>query len=79
METVTVNAKALRRLLSALIGPPHYIHELQATRDNGMGLFDDNPIDILCKEYIAAVDAFNEQHKKEREENEKSQNPFHRR
>ena len=72
METVTVNAKALRRLLSALIGPPHYIRELQATRDNGMGLFDDNPIDILCKEYIAAVDAFNEQHKKEREENEKS-------
>lgn len=65
METVTVNAKALRRLLSALIGPPHYIRELQATRDNGMGLFDDNPIDILCKEYIAAVDAFHEQYEKE--------------
>ena len=78
METVTVNAKALRRLLSALMGPPHYIRELQATRDNGMGLFDDNPIDILCKEYIAAVDAFNEQHKRENK-NEKSQNPFHRR
>ena len=65
METVTVNAKALRRLLSTLMGPPHYIRELQATRDNGIGLFDDNPIDILCKEYIAAVDAFHEQYEKE--------------
>ena len=65
METVTVNAKALRRLLSALLGPPHYISELQATRDDGSGLFDDNPIDILCKEYNAAVDAFHEQYEKE--------------
>ena len=71
MKTVTVNAKALRRLLSALVGPPHYISELQATRDDGSGLFDDNPIDILCKEYRAAVDAFNEQYEKE-EGNEKS-------
>ena len=47
------------------MGPPHYISELQATRDDGSGLFNNNPIDILCKEYNAAVDAFHEQYEKE--------------
>jgi hypothetical protein len=32
METITVNALALRQLLVALSGPGHYIRELQATR-----------------------------------------------
>ena len=62
METVTVNAKALFRVLMALNGPSHYIAELQVTRDNGRGLFQDNPIDILCQEYNEAVESYNKLH-----------------
>ena len=59
MEKVTVSASALREVLVALNGPSHYIRELQVTRDNGRGLFKDNPIDVLCSEFNAAVDAHN--------------------
>lgn len=56
METVTVNAKALRQVLEALNGPGHYIRELQVTRDlPGV----ENPIDTLTCEFNAAVEAFN--------------------
>lgn len=46
--TVIVSAEALRQVLQALIGPPHLIREIQFTR----GLpGDDNPIDLLVREY----------------------------
>ncbi len=51
---VTVTAKALHQVLGALIGPGHYIRELQATR-NLPGI--DNPINTLIDEYNAAIDA----------------------
>lgn len=54
MGKIKVDAAALRQLLNACIGPAHYIRELQVTRDNGSGLFPDNPIDILIKDYKAA-------------------------
>lgn len=50
-KEITVDANALKQVLQALNGPPHYIRELQATRDNGTGLFKDNPIDVLIKQY----------------------------
>ena len=59
METVTVNAEALRKVLNALIGPPHYIRELQATRDNPP-LFMGNPIDQLIDDYNSAVEEVTE-------------------
>lgn len=55
MDTVTVNAEALRRLLVALSGPPHYIRELQVTRDPPFG--KDNPINILGQNYVDALKA----------------------
>ncbi|MBK9497391.1 MAG: hypothetical protein IPO08_23295 [Xanthomonadales bacterium] len=55
METVTVSATALRQILQALVGPPHYIRELQATRDKPPILVG-NPIDKLIAEYNAAAD-----------------------
>ena len=61
METVTVSAAALRQVLNALNGPGHYIRELQVTRGPLIG--DDNPINILCDEYNAAVKAHNEAQK----------------
>jgi hypothetical protein len=60
MEQVTVSAKALARVLTAFNGPPHYIRELQATRD--IPGVEDHPIDVLIKEYNLAVDVYNEQH-----------------
>lgn len=57
MEKVTVSAAALRRVLNALNGPGYYIRELQVTR-NPM-ISPDNPINALCDEYNAAVEAFN--------------------
>ncbi len=56
METVTVNADALRQVLKALIGPGHLIRELQVTRG---GLFE-NPIDKLVAEFNAQVQTANE-------------------
>ena len=58
METVTVSAIALRSVLNGLNGAPHEIRELQATRGPLVG--DDNPINILCAEYNAAVEAHND-------------------
>jgi hypothetical protein len=51
---VAVDAKALHAVLSALIGPAHLIRELQATREPEE-LFADNPINVLIKQYNAAV------------------------
>jgi len=50
MDKVTVSADALRQILSALVGPPHYIRELQAIRSLG-----DSPIDKLIDEYNSQV------------------------
>ena len=57
METVTVNADALRQILQALNGPPHYIREIQAIR-NLPG--HDCPITRLTEEYNEAVRKHNE-------------------
>ena len=46
---VTVTASALYRLLMALGSSGHYIREMQATR--GLPGVDDNPIDVLTREY----------------------------
>lgn len=54
METVTVNAAALRKVLNALNGAGHEIRELQVIR-NLPG--EKSPIDILIDEYNAAADA----------------------
>ena len=52
MKTVTVNAEALRQVLQSLIGPSHLIRELQYTR----GIpGDENPIDMLIREYNEQV------------------------
>jgi peptidoglycan hydrolase-like protein with peptidoglycan-binding domain len=52
METVTVNAAALRRVLNALNGAGHEIRELQVIR-NLPG--EKSPIDVLIDEYNAAA------------------------
>ncbi len=51
---ITVTAKALHQVLGALVGPGHYIRELQATR-NLPGV--ENPINTLIGEYNAAIEA----------------------
>lgn len=55
MDKITVDAKALQQVLQALIGPPHLIRELQATANKPY--LSENPIDVLCAEYNAAVAA----------------------
>lgn len=60
MDTVTVNAQALRAVLTALNGPGHHIRELQATRSlSKISGVEENPINILVDEFNAAVNAFN--------------------
>jgi len=54
---VIVSADALYRLLMAVGGPGHYIRELQATR--GLPGVDDNPIDVLTREYNEFVERVN--------------------
>lgn len=55
-QTVTVSALALQQVLNALVGPPHYIRELQAIR----GLLGDaSPIDVLIAEFNEQVEKFN--------------------
>lgn len=49
---VLVSAKALHSVLGALVGPSHYIRELQATRSLPGG---NNPINTLIDEYNAAI------------------------
>lgn len=52
--TVTVDGQALRQVLVALVGQPHHIRELQATRSlHKLGY--PNPIDILIEQFNAAV------------------------
>lgn len=53
MESLVVDSKALKQVLSALNGPAHHIRELQATR-NLPG--DDNPINTLINQYNAWVE-----------------------
>lgn len=49
---VNVSYSALREVLNALVGPPHYIRELQVTR----GLpGHTNAIDLLIEEFNAEV------------------------
>jgi len=50
---IIVTAKALHQVLGALVGPGHYIRELQATR-NLPGV--ENPINTLIDEYNAAIE-----------------------
>lgn len=54
MKKIFVDSTALRRILTALVGPPHHIRELQATRDRPPILIG-NPIDALIKEYDTQV------------------------
>jgi len=49
-KMVSVDAEALRQLLSAIVGPPHYIREIQATMGHPE-IFKSNPIDILVKQF----------------------------
>jgi hypothetical protein len=53
-DLVTVDRAALRRVLQALVGNPHEIRELQATREPA-SLFRDNPINILIEQYNARL------------------------
>lgn len=53
--TVTVDGQALRQVLVALVGQPHHIRELQATRSlHKLGY--PNPIDVLIEQFNAAVE-----------------------
>lgn len=54
MDRVTVNAKALHEVLTALISGGYLIKELQVTREP-KELFADNPINILVDEYNKAA------------------------
>jgi hypothetical protein len=56
VKTVTVDASALREVLLALVGPPHLVRELQATRDKPP-LFEGNPIDTLLSDFNRAVES----------------------
>ncbi len=53
-DTIEVNASALRDLLQAVIGPPHLIREIQATRSlHAMGPEYANPIETLLADVLA--------------------------
>jgi len=52
MTTVTVNAEALRQVLSALVGPAHYVIELQVMADMPDIMKETpDPISLLVKEF----------------------------
>ncbi|MFM9928167.1 hypothetical protein VLK31_34715 [Variovorax sp. H27-G14] len=53
-ERVSVNADALRQVLQALVGPGHYIRELQFTRSLHK-LGHPNAINTLLEDYEAAA------------------------
>ena len=59
MDKVTVSADALQQVLSALLGPDHYIRELQVIRS----ITDDSPINILVREYNEQVEQWNDSHR----------------
>lgn len=50
-KTISVDAEALRQVLVALLGQPHQIRELLATRGLPEGLGDPNPINRLIEAY----------------------------
>ena len=50
---VLVDKRSLGTVLQALVNAPHYIRELQATREPA-ALFKDNPINVLIANYEAA-------------------------
>ncbi len=52
--TLPVPTWALKQVLVALMGPPHYIRELQATM-TPRELFEDNPINELLDAYAQAM------------------------
>ena len=52
---VMVSARALHQVLGALVGPSHYLRELQATRNLPLG--EPNPINTLIDQYNAAIKA----------------------
>ena len=62
METVTVDAKSLRDVLSALKGPSHHIRELLVI-DGLPG--DEGSISKLVRQYNEAVEKFNTKENKE--------------
>lgn len=53
-QMVSVDAKALRTVLQALIGPPHLIREIQMTRGVA-ALTGDDPIGVLIEDFNNAV------------------------
>jgi hypothetical protein len=53
-EMVSVDAKALRTVLMALIGPAHHIREIQMTRGVA-ALTGDDPIGVLIEDFNAAA------------------------
>lgn len=60
---ITVDAAALRQVLQALVGPAHYIRELQTTRSlHALG--HPNPIETLVEQFNtwAATQAQEEKH-----------------
>lgn len=51
-ETVTVEAKALKTVLDALVGPPHLIRELQALYGSKLEMLSSqSPIKALIDQY----------------------------
>jgi len=52
MDKILVDKNALRTVVSALIGSPHLVRELQATRNLPTDI--KNPIDILREDYNLA-------------------------
>ena len=57
MDRISVDREALGRVLDALNGPAHLIRELQATRR--LPGTDENPVNILTKEYNDAATEYN--------------------
>jgi hypothetical protein len=51
---VSVDAKALRTVLQALVGQPHHIREIQMTRSIA-ALTGDDPIQTLIDDFNASV------------------------
>lgn len=58
-EKVIVNAKALRSILSALVGAPHEIRELMALRGSSLHKLtgDRSPIDVVIEEFNEQIRA----------------------
>jgi hypothetical protein len=60
MTMISVNADALYQVLQALVGLPHEIRELQATRTlDALGTGPRNPINILVDQYSEFAEKHN--------------------